>query len=183
MTIKIRNRRKFLREVDKDSLQSVNLCYQCGKCSAGCPLASFMDILPNQVIRLVQLGVEDVLECKAIWLCASCETCTTRCPNGIDIAKVMDRLREMALKSGIKAAEKNIPAFHHAFLASIEGGGRVNELGMSVRYIVKSKEFFKHLRLGIQMMRHGKIKSSHSKIRALREVQDIFKEAKKKGAI
>jgi heterodisulfide reductase subunit C len=82
--------------------ENVLACYQCGKCSAGCPLASFMDILPNQVIRLVQLGVEDVLECKAIWLCASCFTCAARCPKGIDLCRVMEGLRRIQLRSGVQ---------------------------------------------------------------------------------
>ena len=70
--------------------------YQCGRCSAGCPFAFDMDILPNQIIRLVQLGLEEeVLNCDAINVCASCLTCKSRCPKGIDIASVAEALRQL----------------------------------------------------------------------------------------
>lgn len=75
------------------------VCYQCGKCSAGCPAVSQMDILPNQIIRLAQLGLQDELtQSKSIWVCASCMTCNTRCPKGINIAEVIEAIRQMILR-------------------------------------------------------------------------------------
>lgn len=74
-------RSAFQREVEKASGQKMAECYQCGKCSAGCPMVGYMDLPPSQVMRLIQLGRRDtVLGSRTIWLCASCETCTTRCP-------------------------------------------------------------------------------------------------------
>jgi len=78
--------------------EDVLACYQCGKCSAGCPVASFMDLLPSQVIRLVQLDSQSVLECKAIWFCASCFACAARCPKGLDLCRVMEALRTIHLR-------------------------------------------------------------------------------------
>jgi heterodisulfide reductase subunit C len=89
---------EFLRKVEDLSGEKIYACYQCGKCSAGCPIADDMDILPNQLIRNVQLGNEDVLDSRTIWLCASCFTCGTRCPHGIDIARVMEALRQFTLR-------------------------------------------------------------------------------------
>ena len=92
--------------------ENVYLCYQCVKCSAGCPLAEYFDISPNQVMRAVQLGREDlVLNSRTIWLCASCQTCTTRCPQGIDLARIMDALKTIAVEEGIKpkVPEDHIP--------------------------------------------------------------------------
>ena len=81
--------------VKRLSNEDVSRCYQCGKCTAGCPVAMEMDIMPNQVMRLIQIGVKDwVLSSSTIWLCLSCETCSTRCPEDIDLAKVMDTLRK-----------------------------------------------------------------------------------------
>ncbi|WP_052316104.1 4Fe-4S dicluster domain-containing protein [Desulfomonile tiedjei] len=69
-----------------DLLSVINQCYQCGKCSAGCPMAPEMDILPHQLVRLAVLGNHDrIVDSKSIWLCLSCHTCGARCPNGIDV--------------------------------------------------------------------------------------------------
>ena len=89
----------FLKEVERRSGTPVSACFQCHKCSTGCPMATDMDVLSSQVMRMIHLGQESqVLESQAIWLCASCEACTTRCPMQIDIAAVMDSLRMMAVE-------------------------------------------------------------------------------------
>ncbi len=91
----------FIKDLEELSGQKVLSCYQCGKCSAGCPMADAMDLLPNQIIRLVQLGQEEeVLNSKTIWICASCFTCEARCPKGIDLSKLMEALRVLLLRSG-----------------------------------------------------------------------------------
>ena len=89
-----------MKKVEELSGENVHACFQCGKCSAGCPLADVMDILPNQVIRLLQMGDEEVLNSETIWLCASCFTCATRCPKGIDLSKIMEALRTILLRKG-----------------------------------------------------------------------------------
>ena len=92
----------FVEKVQEISGQNLLDCYQCGKCSAGCPAVSQMDILPNQIIRLAQLGLkEKLLESRAIWICESCMTCNTRCPKGIDIAEVIEAVRQILLRKRI----------------------------------------------------------------------------------
>ncbi|GAI09389.1 unnamed protein product [marine sediment metagenome] len=89
---------KFLDKVEELSEENIYACYQCGKCSAGCPSISEMDISPCEIIRLVQLGQEkEVLNSKTIWICSSCFTCVTRCPKGVDLAKVMEALRHIII--------------------------------------------------------------------------------------
>jgi heterodisulfide reductase subunit C len=89
----------FVRKVEELSGQKLLACYQCGKCSAGCPAAPEMDILPNQVIRYAQLGLKDeLLSAKSVWVCASCYTCNVRCPKGIKIAEVMEAVRQVLLR-------------------------------------------------------------------------------------
>ena len=86
----------FLKEIIEASGENLQACYQCQKCSAGCPVAYAMDILPNQILRHIQYDHrERVLSSKTVWICASCYTCSVRCPNNIDIAKIMDTLRSI----------------------------------------------------------------------------------------
>jgi heterodisulfide reductase subunit C len=92
----------FVKKVEELSGQDLLSCYQCGKCSAGCPIVEEAEILPSQILRLVQLGQrEDVLRSKTIWLCASCNTCVSRCPRGVDLARVMEALRQIVLRSNV----------------------------------------------------------------------------------
>ena len=92
-------RDSFVKKVQELSGQNLLACYQCGKCSAGCPAVSQMDILPNQIIRFAQLGLkEELLKSKAIWVCASCMTCNARCPKGINIAEVIEAVRQILLR-------------------------------------------------------------------------------------
>jgi heterodisulfide reductase subunit C len=161
--------------VAQESGESILACYQCQKCSAGCPVAYAMDILPNQVIRMVQFGLKGrVLSSHTIWICASCYTCSVRCPNDIDIAKVMDVLRHIALRSGIKPAERDIPIFHSAFLDSIKSKGRIHELGLIWQYKARTRDFMKDAALGLKMLRKRKIKLFPSTFGGGREIKDIF---------
>lgn len=101
-------RDSFVDKVQELSGQNLLVCYQCGKCSAGCPAVSEMDILPNQVIRFAQLGLkEELLKCRAIWACASCLTCNVRCPKGIKIAEVMEAIRQILLRQRLDHVDIN----------------------------------------------------------------------------
>lgn len=91
-------RGEFVNRIETISGQSLLACNQCGKCSAGCPVAFSMDVLPNQVIRMAQLGLEDVLQAQTIWTCAACLTCVSRCPKGIDLPRVMEALRQIYME-------------------------------------------------------------------------------------
>ena len=91
----------FVAQIEKASDQKLLACYQCGKCSAGCPMAAHMDVLPNQMIRMAQLGMQkQLLATRSIWMCVSCLTCNSRCPKGIKIAEVFESLRLTALRAG-----------------------------------------------------------------------------------
>jgi heterodisulfide reductase subunit C len=170
------DQKSFLTEVMEVSGQNLQACYQCQKCSAGCPVAYAMDILPNQILRHIQYGHrEKVLGSKTIWICASCYTCSVRCPNDIDIARIMDSLREIALRSGIQPGEKEIPVFHSVFLDTIRSKGRIHELSLILQFKSKTKDFFKDAALGWKMYRKGKIKLFPSKFGGGKEIKEIFK--------
>ena len=172
----------FRQQVEAALGQQIGACFHCNKCSSGCPLAFAMDMRPNQVVRRVQLGLKDeVLQSSAIWLCASCQTCTTRCPNEVDIAALMDTLREMALREGVPVAEENIPLFHAAFLASVEKRGRVHELGMLARYKLQTRKsggLLADARLGWEMFKKGKLNLLPAGVRQAEQIRELFRRSK-----
>ena len=179
---------KTFRDVVIESVgEEIFDCYQCYKYSAGCPISFDMDLLPHQIIRSVVFNQkEKALSSKTIWLCASCETCTTRCPNEIDIARVMDILRQIQRESGMPAQEPKIPVFHKAFLNAIKKKGRVHELTMIQQYNQESGDLMEKMKtgtwkddvkLGVKMFVRGKLKLIPPKCTGVKEVQKLFEQA------
>jgi heterodisulfide reductase subunit C len=170
----------FLEEVNK-KIHGVPLqrCYHCRKCTAGCPVASHMEYNPNKVIKMIQNGKRDqVLGSSTIWLCLSCETCITRCPNQVDVARMMDVLRQMAIEEGVGAREKNILKFHDAFLSNIKMGGRINEPLMMVQYKLKSGDLFSDAVMGVEMFMKGKLSLLSPRTKDIKSVKNIFEKTK-----
>ena len=169
----------LLARVESRSGEKVSLCYQCRKCTNGCPLAFAMDVMPNQVMRMIQLGLEEELfRSKTIWVCASCQTCTTRCPNDIDIAHLVDTLRQLSLEAGVPPAEPKVVKFHNAFLDSLRRNGRVFELGMVGQYKLTTGDLFSDTKMAWEMLKRGKLKFLPARIKAKQEVRDMFKKRK-----
>jgi heterodisulfide reductase subunit B len=137
--------------------ENAYLCYQCVKCSSGCPLVEHMDLMPNQVMRALQLGDESVLESKTIWVCASCQTCTTRCPQGIDIAAIMDELRIESKRRGIEPALPDVDKFGRLFLTDIRVLGRLYEVGLMGGLNVITGNLFKDMDLAVEMLKRRKL--------------------------
>lgn len=165
---------KFLNKLQSRQID-VQACFQCGRCSAGCPIGEYFDMNVMEVVRLAAYGQEDrLMQSKTIWLCAACETCATRCPNDIEIAGLMDVLRELALRKGITAAEPKVPEFHKAFLDSIKRFGRVYEIGMIGTYKIKSGDLLGDMGLGMKMFMKGKLKLMPHSIEGKSEIKEIF---------
>jgi len=161
-----------------ESGQNVNLCYQCRKCAAGCPVSYEMDYKPAELIHAIRLGMDDlVLNSKTMWLCASCETCTTRCPQDVDVAKVMDAVKITALRKKIKPAIPQVASFYKAALSNIKNCGRMYELGMIMGLKMRTFEFFKDAAMGMKMFRKGKLKMIPSLTGAMR-TRRIFRRVK-----
>jgi heterodisulfide reductase subunit C len=104
----------------------------------------------------------------------SCETCITRCPNEVDIARMMDVLRQMAIEFGVGAREKNILTFHEVFLANIKFGGRINEPLMLAHYKLKSGDLFSDLAMGAGMFVKGKIHLVAPRTKNMKAVRNIL---------
>ncbi len=175
----------FIEEVKKESGQNPSLCYQCGNCTGGCPYTQYFDYPVSVVMRLLQSGQkETILKSKAIWLCATCETCTTRCPCDVDVANIMDTLRIIARREG-KVAEKDIQLFYDSFLDSMKKHGRIFEMGILMGYKMKSGHFMGDAELGPKVMSKGKISLFSKSIKGADKVAQIFnrfqEKAKKHG--
>jgi len=133
-------------------------CYQCIKCTSGCPMADQFDLAPHQVMRSVQFNYSAVLESRAIWLCASCQTCTTRCPQQIDVTGVMDTLRIESRRRGIEPAVPEIARFNELFMRCISIFGRAWELGLATAFNMALRQPFRDSKLGRRLFARGKMK-------------------------
>jgi heterodisulfide reductase subunit C len=174
---------RSIESVERLAQTHVRDCYQCGKCSAGCPVAQRMDVLPNQVLRLVQLDcVEKAMRTEAIWQCVSCMTCSTRCPKSVDCAAVMDALRQLSAEAGVAtAACRRTVIFQKTFLDNIRRNGRLAELELVGMF--KAKAFCDDLSvpmllkdswLAPRMMKRSKLHVRAEKVKDRGIVQRIF---------
>jgi heterodisulfide reductase subunit C2 len=164
---------------------SVSKCYQCGKCSAGCPLAGEMDYPPSYIMRMLQTGdpvLEDkVLKSFSIWVCLTCEMCYARCPMSIDIPQMMDFLRQKSLKEKkVHPDAKKILAFHKSFLDSIRLTGRLYEIGLLVDYKARTLKVMQDMVLAPKMLSRGKLNIFPEMIRNRKGVASIFNRSNKK---
>jgi heterodisulfide reductase subunit C len=167
----------FMERVNALSEQTLQLCYHCHKCTAGCPVAPEMEYGPDRILRLVQLGEKGrVLTSGDIWVCASCETCGTRCPNEINIAEVMDALRAISLAEGFRPPESTAPAFHSLFLSTVKLIGRMHEASLLARYMLKNTGLLADVPSGAQMFFKGKLPLLPHRTKRMEEVRRIFRE-------
>ena len=158
---------------------NVARCYQCGKCTAGCVLASEMSFPPSYLMRLLQTGTEKnyerVLQSKTIWMCVNCENCLGRCPMEIDIPKVMDYLREQSLSQKKAHSEaKPIIAFHRPFLDSIKYTGRLYEMGLIGAFKARTFRLTQDVALAPKMYMNGKLHLMPEMVNDRKGIKEIF---------
>jgi heterodisulfide reductase subunit C2 len=160
-------------------------CYQCGKCTAGCPVAEHMDLRPSTIMRMLQSGDADsedeILKSNSIWLCLTCETCYSRCPMELDIPKVIDYLRTRSYSEGKTNRKANdIVAFHKSFLNTVERNGRLHEVGLVLDYKLRSGNLFQDVMLAPEMYLKGKLNLLPERIRGRKGFARLFKDQSKK---
>lgn len=161
--------------VDEHSGQRVMSCYQCGKCTAGCPMAHTVDVGPRQVMRAVQMGMREMaLSNELIWMCLFCQTCSVRCPRQIDVAGVMETLRLIAVAEGLRPAVKDMAVFDRVFLTSVKRGGRVFELGVGGLYNLLSGRPLTNAGLVPRMLAKRKLGLLPTRAKGAAAVQAIF---------
>jgi len=173
----------FAKEVTERSKTNLNLCWHCLCCSGGCPFVHAMDINPNAVIRMVQLGLKDeVLRCSTIWICVGCHTCSSECPQAIDMAAVMDTLRQMAIEEGVLVPEPDILKFHKEVLKSIERHGRTHKLEIMLKYKFRKRDWFSDIDVGLKMLAKRKLDLMPSKIERIDKLKELFDNRSLKGS-
>ncbi len=168
----------FVRQVEEASEQKVSKCYQCGNCMASCAYTFVYDYPVNQIMRLIQLGQKEiVLNSRSIWLCANCQACTTRCPNNLDVARIMETLRIMS-RTEETVTEPDIRIFYDEFLRSVKTFGRVFETGLLPVYNLRASRPFTDMDLAPRVLKKGKLSFLPSRINGRKEIAGIFERAK-----
>lgn len=169
-----RSTRELILRLEQESGTRISLCYQCGKCTAGCPAALDMDYGPRQVIRLLQLGLaEEALRAGSIWICATCNTCSSRCPRGVDIAALMDALRRQALARGI-VTDRQVATFNQVFLNQVRRFGRLFDAGLLMEYNLRTGQLLKDVEMGLPMLKRGKVRLLPDRIKDRKQLEEIF---------
>jgi heterodisulfide reductase subunit C len=167
----------FLSTVEALSGQNLSDCYQCGKCSGGCPVLADLDLSPNRVLRMVQLGLEDeALGNETVWCCAACGTCNSRCPMGVDIVRVLDVLRGLAQRRGVAPPNgaAQVWTFYRAFLNCVQEFGRLSEVALMGSYNMNSGRLFTNVVKAPWFFLKGKVSLSPHKIRRIERLQRVF---------
>jgi heterodisulfide reductase subunit C len=159
--------------------QSAFRCYQCGKCAAGCPLSAHMDVPPNQALRMLQAGgaelERELLGALSIWLCLTCETCGARCPQEVDVPRVMEFLRQESLRRGtVHPQAWDILAFYRAFLDSVRKTGRLFEVGMIAAYKLKTFHLLQDVLVAPKLLKRGKLSPFAHKVAGREAIERIF---------
>ena len=167
-------------QVEKATGVILSHCYQCGKCTAGCPLNEEMDVMPNQILRMLQLelpGYEaKILNSLSIWLCLACDTCYSRCPQEVKLSQVMDFLRQESIrKDMVNPKAKDILKFHQAFLNSIKMNGKLHEVGLTIDYKLRTLNLMQDVQLVPSMLSKGKLAVFPHQVHNTKEIAKIFK--------
>lgn len=166
-------REAFLAEVGRLAETEVRLCYQCGKCSAGCPVSPDMDLPPHKLMRLLQLGLgTEALQADSLWLCTSCHTCSSRCPRNVRVDAVLEVLRHLAAPA---REGSSIVAFHRSFLDSIYRRGRLDEIQLTISLKRRTGGYLKDAGLGLQLFRKGRLGLGHRPIRGVVAVRRLLR--------
>jgi heterodisulfide reductase subunit C len=178
----------FAKEVIEAGGKKANVCFQCGTCTAGCPTVYAMDYTPRQIMRMVNLGMKErVLKSGTIWACASCFTCQTRCPRGVEITSVMSALKSLAIKEDIEVANEKGPIFLNSFIEDIMDHGRVFEPMFMVKFMGRSegsipnviKSLAKEASLGMEMVKRGKMAFLPHSFRKPEQLKIIYENIRK----
>ena len=187
MTITIKKSGKevesLIHRVEEISGVDLDVCYQCKKCTSGCPVANLTESPPSEIMRRLHLGAgEELLGSDIIWACVSCETCSARCPMGIDIAAVMDALRILSVEKKAEKQEGNMPLLNRAFLSTVRLFGRTYDIAMITAYKIGTLKLMNDTEKFPTMLKKRKIALLPPTGADRKVTRRIFKKAKQNKA-
>jgi len=167
---------EFVRSIKEISGVDIAGCLQCKKCTNGCPVGTMASVRPSEIVRRMQMNEGDsILQSDLIWMCASCETCSTRCPMKIDLRAVMDALRMIAVRKKMPAQKGNVPLFNRLFLKTVRMFGRTYDLGTIAAYKTGTSTYFQDADKIPAMLRKRKIALLPSFKADKKYIRKIFK--------
>jgi len=161
--------------------EKIKDCIQCGTCTGSCPISYMMDITPRQVVGLFRAGrLEDILQSRTIWICASCYACRVRCPQGILVTDLLYALKRLAMEKKVYPENFPIHALSEAFVDNLYRYGRNFEMGLAIRYFLKTSpmKLVANAGFGLSMLKRGRIAMTPHSIRKVSEVRAIIDRAK-----
>ena len=165
----------FRQRVEELSGQNLSECYQCGKCSGSCPVQPDVEVSPNRLIRLAQLGLEaEALSSDSIWICAGCGTCNGRCPMGIDVVRIKDALRKLTKEMHYGRGSLEGWTFYEAFLDCVRNFGRLTEIGLMGAYNINSGWLLTNVRKAPWFIMRNKLGLSPHTIKRIDRLQRVF---------
>lgn len=175
------SQRALANKIAEDAGVNLHDCYQCGKCSAGCPMARGMDLMPRQVVHYLQLGVvKPVLDSKAIWLCAACHTCVDRCPHDINLPALMELSRMEAKKRGMIGVQE-VDKFTEIFLDNVKMFGRNQEVVLEGIYNVTTGHLMQDMLNVPHMLKNKIVGPELSMVKGAAEVKELMKRAEERS--
>lgn len=162
----------------------IKQCLQCGTCTGSCPVSDVMDITPRETIALFRAGhLKEILNSRTIWICASCYSCTVRCPIGIRVTDTLYALKRLAMEKKIYPDNFPVYALSQAFIKNVYKYGRNYELGLGIKYFLKAgiSKLFKNTGVGLAMITRGRMGLFPQKIKKIDEVRAIIDKANQLG--
>jgi heterodisulfide reductase subunit C len=162
----------------------ISQCIQCGTCSASCPVSFAMEYVPRQVIAKLRAGeIEDVLKSDTAWICASCYSCTVRCPAGIKFTDFMYQLKRAGIEFGILPKNKNGIKMAKSFGETVKKYGRNFEPELIIRYNLPNPfNFLKVMPLGLKLLAHNRMPMLPAKVKGSKYIKKALSADNNGGA-
>jgi heterodisulfide reductase subunit C len=163
--------------------EKIKLCLQCGTCSASCPTSYAMDYSPREIIAAFRAGMLDrVLKSNTVWMCASCYSCTVRCPAGIKFTDVMYELKRLGIDYGLYSKDAKAPVLSREFVKIVDKNGRNDEVSLLSNFYLKTNPLglVGMAPLGLKLFSRGRLSFRPSKIKGNDDLAKIMKKLESK---